>query len=132
MRWDDRMDYEHAKSPGVYVIAHLKRVPSGPANPLSSRVVYIGETGGSFRIRWSQFHRSARGGQGHGGGDNYHKKFRKPREDLHVAALPIANLGGRDLKPLVKLLVKLYEDKFLCEYLLQHGRLPACNKVTQG
>ncbi len=132
MRWDDRKDYEYANSPGVYVMAHFKRVPSGPANPLSSRVVYIGETGRTLEVRWSQFQGSALGGQGHGGGDTYHKKFRKPRDDLHVAALPIADLDRRDMKLLAKLLVKLYEDKFLCEYFLRNGRLPECNKVMQG
>ena len=37
MRWDDRKDYEHVNSPGVYIMAHLKRVPSGPANPLPAQ-----------------------------------------------------------------------------------------------
>ncbi len=132
MRWDDRKDYEHVNSPGVYIMAHLKRVPSGPANPLSSRVIYIGETGRSFRVRWSQFENSALGRRGHGGGDTYHVKFRKPREDIYVAALPISDLGRRDPKTRLKLTMKLLEDKILFEYYVKHWRLPACNKVAQG
>ena len=128
LSWDDRHAYEHAASCGIYVIAHLRRVPRGPANPLSSRVIYIGETRRKFSVRWNEFGRSASGGVGHAGGITYYKKFRRLNEDLHVAPFPVVGLDGRDLK----ILVKLYEYKLLCEFLLVHGQLPVCNTLARS
>ena len=65
---------------------------------------------------------------GHAGGITYYKKFRRLSEDLRVAALPVIGLAGRDLK----ILVKLYEHKLLCDYLLLHGQLPDCNTFVRG
>ena len=134
MRWSAREEYEHDESPGIYILAHLDRPRGGAANPLSSRVIYIGETGRSFQNRWNEFQRSAGGGSGHGGGDTYHSKYRKPRkvpDYLYVSALPIERRKGRNLRNLTKLIVKLYEDKLLYEFLVRYRRLPDCNRVTQ-
>lgn len=46
MHWDERGNYEEAKSPGVYILAHLRNaaITSALADPVGSEVIYVGET----------------------------------------------------------------------------------------
>ena len=126
-RWPDRADYPDVDACGIYLLGHFDRRPRGTADPASGGVIYIGETRTSFTKRWKRFHRSASTEKwAHSGGRTYFRKFSGVRSDLYVAALPVRDLAGRDLK----ILVKLYESKLLCDYLLKHGRLPACNTMT--
>ena len=112
---------------GIYLLGHFERRPRGAADPTKGSVIYIGETRGSFAKRWAQFHRSASTGmRAHSGGRTYFRSFNVVPPELFVAALPVRDLAGREQK----ILVKLYESKLLCDYLLKHGRLPACNTMT--
>lgn len=127
MPWTQRNSYEHVHGTGVYVLAHFKRVPAGQADPSSSRTIYIGETGNSFGTRWRQFHHSACGRSGHGGGITHYRRFKGSIGDLYVAALPFGELADRD-GALVRV---LYESHLLFMFLMRHRRLPSCNTVTR-
>jgi hypothetical protein len=123
--WQDRKDIGGCGLPGVYVLAHWKRAPRGPANPSSGAVLYIGETcARTLRTRWGEFDRAARGRGGHAGGDTYHGKFHKLSPKLHVAALPVGDMK----QPLRSAHIRFIERELLLKYVRRWGRLPKCNK----
>lgn len=77
-RWDERY-VANGRSPGVYALARFldDEPPSGPADPLSEAVVYIGETcSRTLAIRWDEFDGSAfLERNGHSGGWEYGRRY---------------------------------------------------------
>ena len=121
---------ERTNLPGVYLLAHMASVPAGPGDPLSSDVIYIGETTGqTLEKRLYQFARSAFSRKsGHSGGWTYSDTFltgepvETSPENLYVAVLPV----DMELKK-AKAYIKAVERVALWNYTEAYGCYPACN-----
>lgn len=93
--WSERLGIPGSQHPGVYLMAHFPNPPTGPADPLGSEIVYIGETCRSLRRRWRSFARAiSEGKKGHSGGLTYYAAYcQQPGQEsagnLYVAALPV-------------------------------------------
>lgn len=130
VRWPSA---DRINRPGVYVFAHLDKVPPGPADHTSTSVVYIGETSRTLHVRWLAFNRSAnRGKRSHSGGRSYNAQFGKPLPTLHVAWLHFDEPNTS----LLKIKIKYWERRLLLEFAEtrihegadQKSLLPCCNR----
>lgn len=111
---------------GVYLLAHFRQCPSGPARPTSKQVIYIGETcDNTLRGRWAQFDRTVRGKSGHSGGWTYRQRFKasRPRNDLFVAAVPVDSLDEKTRSSFIR----YAERKLIWDYARKWEKLPECN-----
>ncbi|MFC1580079.1 hypothetical protein ACFL4N_04135 [Thermodesulfobacteriota bacterium] len=126
-QWGDRDSLNEALNfPGIYLLAHYQRWQSGPAKPLTSRVVYIGETcKQTLKRRLNQFENSGFSGKpGHSGGRTYWKKFKgKTSAQLFVAVLPV-KLINVDIRPYF---IRYVERKLIWEYARKYNSPPLCN-----
>ena len=91
--WENRKQYPLKNCPGIYLIAISNKNIEGKT-PCFSNVRYIGMTNskGGLRSRWSQFHNSIRGGEGHGPGKRIFRQkghYNKWTEKLYVSAMGI-------------------------------------------
>jgi hypothetical protein len=122
--WATRKGFCDAGKPGVYLLAHFDQAPTGPADPLTKEILYIGETcKRTFAKRWREFDYSARTGlKRHSGGRTYHSNKKNKLERLFVAAYMPESKIFPDLK------ILFVERKALLDYALQYKSLPACNK----
>jgi hypothetical protein len=94
--WLDRNKIPQINLPGIYLLARFTDgCPDGPADPLCSGIVVIGETRRSLRGRLKQFHDAAFGNGGpHGVGKRYSQKtYLNSLEALYVAILPVSPLN---------------------------------------
>jgi hypothetical protein len=131
VHWPNRSVINH---PGVYVLAHLRMVPKGPADHTIQDVIYIGESSKPLRSRWLAFHRSASSGKrSHSGGRNYNEQFKKLNRSLHVAWLEIEELN----ESLRNAKIRYWERRLLLEFAERRNReksnqtatlLPCCNR----
>ncbi|MFO8056784.1 MAG: hypothetical protein R6V10_05775 [bacterium] len=126
MPWSRKDNFNGKNNPGVYVLAKFSgKLPSGPADPSISNVIYIGETcNQSLARRWYQFGRSAfesRGG--HSGGWTYLELFGDSGHDLYVAALAITKE-----EPYLSADIRLIEREFLSKYVYANNEYPNCNR----
>jgi hypothetical protein len=130
MKWTDRKRIPDG-GVGVYVLAHLSRVPEGPADATHRDVVYIGESNALHR-RWNNFHLSANtGNSAHCAGRTYYDFFKRVDSSLHVAwcATPETN-------PQLRIaLIKFWERKLLLAFAARRhaegakdSLLPKCNR----
>ncbi len=123
--WERRTELPGHRIPGIYALLQTDRDPQvGEADPLHERVIYIGETGLPLVDRWRQFQRATRTGRGdHSGGNTYHRMIGGDLNGLYVAAFDF------DLDdPLCSAYRLFLERELILKYVLQHGRLPLCNK----
>ena len=128
--WEQYDLRERTDLPGVYLLAHMASVPAGPGDPLSSDVIYIGETTGqTLEKRLYQFARSAFSRKsGHSGGWTYSDTFldgevaESTPEGLYVALLSVDMEARR-----AKAYIKAVERVTLWSYTEAHGRYPVCN-----
>ena len=121
--WEDRPS---ERSPGVYLLPHFDTPPSGPADPQTQEIVYIGETCRRLVGRWSDFDGAAfQGKGGHSGGTTYREKFGDAcKKKLYVAAFPVDHLD-KDIRPMF---IRYVERKLIWEYTQTFERLPTCNR----
>lgn len=125
---------DKVRQPGVYVLAHLIKPPSGPADHTHQNVVYIGESSKPLHIRWRAFHRSAqqKDRRSHSGGRTYFGKFNDIDPALHVAWL----LLEEQHPSLLAAQIKYWERRLLLEFAerrraegsTESSLLPLCNK----
>jgi len=154
--WLKRNEMPSCYLPGIYLLARFVDSPpeTGRADPLSSRIVVIGETSTSLRVRWNQFDSAAfREGRGsHSEGHRYReKRYPNAMEALYVAAMPSSPLfwrrwtstGDEELAqfekylellapakvkgPLNRAWIKFVERKLILDFVLKWGVLPECN-----
>ena len=125
-RWADRASLKNVRSPGVYILAHFRKVPSGPANPLAKQVIYIGETCSNSLIgRWRQFDRAAlQGKHGHSGGITYRDEIGGKGGRLYVAAVRVPNLGESALP----YFIRYVERRLIWEFYQKWAAPPRCNR----
>ncbi len=125
-RWSDQKLLKGTDSPGVYLLAHFRKAPAGPANTLSRQVIYIGETcQNSLFGRWRQFNRSAfQGKRGHSGGKTFRKMYGATTDNLYVAAFPVGQLH-RKVRPYF---IRYVERKLIWDYCNRWGFPPRCNR----
>lgn len=129
--WEKRTGVEESGAKltaygGVYLIAHfLKSPPTGTADHLDDRVVYVGE-GKNLGRRWYQFERSAKHElPGHSGGWS-HLEWRTKSgtswESLHVAALPIwfAGEGDTDASGSLARRFRMYVEQTVLWQIVTH------------
>ena len=125
--WDDRNTLGEMDKPGLYILAHFTRRPSGEGRPLMSRVIYIGESHDrALRARLNEFGRTAFGrGANHAGGKTYRKVFGvRMKRNLYVARFVPAGF-----KPeLLRLFIQYTERRLILTYALVFGAKPKCNK----
>lgn len=126
--WNKRVTIIGGNDPGVYLLARFARpnsVPRGNANPLTEKIVYIGETCSYLRGRWHAFGYSAfQGKSGHSGGHNYNATFGDQGESLYVAAFPVTIIDEN----VSSAFIRYVERKLIWDYTERWGSLPACNK----
>lgn len=124
-KWTARHDLQSTRSPGIYIMAHLKRVPRTGTDPRARAVVYIGQTcGQTLRKRLDQFHKSASTGKrAHSGGRRYYRTFGGVQPELYFAVLPV--IYGRPR--LRDAAIQLLESYLLDRYRKRWKRLPVCN-----
>ena len=132
-RWVKWPTLDRVGRPGVYVLAHLEKVPRGPADHTVAEVVYIGESSRPLHVRWLAFNRSAISGKkSHSGGRSYNAQFKKPHSTLHVAWLHI----DEGNKSLLRIKTKYWERRLLLEFAekrcfegtTRESLLPCCNR----
>jgi len=124
--WDDRNTLGEMDRPGLYVLAHFARRPTGEGRPLMARVIYIGESHDRpLRARLNEFGRTAFGrGANHTGGKTYKKVFgARMKGQLYVARFIPAGLKP-DLLPLF---IRYTERRLILTYALMFGAKPKCN-----
>ena len=121
-QWNKRTNINNVNSPGVYVLARFKRVPSGRANTNNKNIIYIGETcNQTLAKRWYQFNNSAfKDKAGHSGGLSYGKVYGDKGKNLYVAALSVPNLSDN----LRHLFIRYVERKLIYEYALKYKIQP--------
>lgn len=114
-----------AKSPGVYVLGHFKRLPK-TVNPASRQIFYIGETcGQTLAKRWRQFSHSAfRNRAAHSGGSTYNKQFGVRRKKDVAVAFYVPDHE----KPLATQVIRYVERRWLLRYFVKNGSSPLCNR----
>ena len=127
--WSDRHTIDGCDHPGVYILARFTAGCPATVDPLSSEVIYIGETcNQTLKKRWHQFNRSAfEQKPGHSGGQTFDTAFcDEPGAStdacLHVAACPVLIE-----EPHRSAFIRHTERRLIWEYVQQHGRLPLCN-----
>ena len=133
MKFSEYKEFEGRKFPGVYLVANLKRKPSGRPDPLSSKIVYIGETTKQdLSKRLYQFSRSAFCRKaGHSGGWSYSKEYLKkrkieqPPKDLYIALLPVDKPCFEESSAYIKVV----ERVIIWNYYQSNGFIPFCNKI---
>lgn len=59
VRWEERERMPCVDQPGVYLLAHFSKRPTGTARATLKEIIYIGKTSRTFRKRWNEFNRSA-------------------------------------------------------------------------
>ena len=125
-RWADRASMKNVRSPGVYILAHFRKVPSGPANPQAEQVIYIGETCGNSLVgRWRQFDRAAfQGKHGHSGGETYRDEIGGKGDPLYVAAFPVQDLD-EGVRPYF---IRYVERRLIWSFCQKWGVQPRCNR----
>lgn len=125
-RWSDQKLLKGTDSPGVYLLAHFRKAPAGPADALARQVIYIGETcNNSLLGRWRQFDRSAfRGKSGHSGGKTYREKLGGKGARLYVAAFPVQN-RNEVIRPYF---IRYVERKLIWNFCRKWGTAPNCNR----
>ena len=127
--WKKRAEIDVADRPGIYLLAHFApgKIPRGSASPLDPNLVYIGETHRrTLAKRWSEFgHSAATGKLAHAGGSAYHKKFKKLRDDLYVAAFSPKQPDGPRCQ---SFLIRYVEWKLVWGYVRTHNPDKLCNK----
>ena len=124
--WDERNTLDEMDKPGLYVLAHFTRRPTGEARPLTARVIYIGESHDrALRVRLNEFGRTAFGrGASHTGGKAYRKVFGvRMKRHLYVARFVPAGLKS-DLLPLF---IRYTERRLILTYALMFSAKPKCN-----
>jgi len=133
MKFSEYKKYEGRKFPGVYLVANFKRRPSGIPDPLSSNIVYIGETTKQdLSKRLYQFSRSAFSRKtGHSGGWSYSKEYLKnkerecPPKDIYIALLPVKKSCFEESSAYIKVVERI----IIWNYYQSNGFTPICNKV---
>ena len=118
--------------PGVYLMANFSRKPLGIPDPLSKKVIYVGETTKqNLAKRLYQFSRSAFSRKsGHSGGWSYSNKFLKnrarkhPPVDLYVAFLPIDRQEEES-----SAYIKAIERVIIWKHYETNGSIPECNQI---
>ncbi len=118
--------------PGVYLLAHFERKPSGRANFTSDRIVYIGETTSQTILkRLYQFQRSAfKKKTSHSGGGSYNDKcllgkaVTEEPNNLCVAILPV-NKEYKERKAYIKYVERLA----IWEFFVKNKVYPKCNSA---
>jgi hypothetical protein len=127
--WEQRGVFAQLTIPGVYLLAHLATTLTGPADPLTREIVYVGETG-ALHTRLGQFNTVALAGHGnHSGARAYYKefKFRPPLKGLSVAVLPMALDGAWNHRQGTAFR-KYIERKLIWQYAAKWGDMPICNR----
>lgn len=125
VKWSKRNSLINKDYPGVYLLAHFNRIPSGRANPYTRQIVYIGETCGSLKSRWKQFERTAfQGKEEHSGAITYRKVIGGRGNNLYVAAFPVDNLD----KKIQPLFIRYIERKLIWNFVKKIDLTPKCNK----
>jgi hypothetical protein len=57
--WAARSEIDHCDQPGVYLLGRFEASPPGTVDPVSERVICIGETcDQTLKKRWDQFGRT--------------------------------------------------------------------------
>jgi len=131
MRFSEYKNFSKRNLPGVYLLAHFKRKPSGKANPKSEEIIYVGETTKqTLAKRLNQFCRSAlKRTREHSGGSTYSKEFLNSRSrDRHWAKLHIALLAvDKEGMEGSALFIKVVERIIIWEYYKKYKQSPKCN-----
>jgi hypothetical protein len=133
IRFPEYKEFTGRNSPGVYLLANFKRKPSGRPNPLSPKVVYVGETTKQdLSKRLYQFSRSAFSRKfGHSGGWSYSELFlnnkerKNSPENLYVALLAVDKSNIEEST----VYIKAIERVIIWEYYQSNGFTPKCNKI---
>lgn len=99
-RWQDRAQVSHNYLPGVYLLARFEgdQKLDETADPLDSKIVYIGHTTANLSGRWSAFESEAFGtGGSHSGAKTYREKqYPNPKAYLNIAAMVSSPLQWSD------------------------------------
>ena len=131
VKWENRNSFSGIMKPGVYLLAHSTNVPSGHPNPLSKKIVYIGETTRqTLKKRLDQFDKSAFSQKNlHSGGKTYRNtprnKLLELGKHLLVAIGPYQIPKKEDL---TESYIKYLERKLIWEYVDRRNKRPLCNK----
>lgn len=131
IKFDRREELTYIREyPGVYLLAHFERKPSGNADFTSKKIVYIGET--TRQTLWKrlyQFQRFAfKRKHGHSGGKSYNRIFLaektvdKAPNNLYVAILPVYTEGEEG-----KANIKYIERFAICKFFIKNKKSPECN-----
>jgi hypothetical protein len=127
--WAARYDIKDWEQPGVYLLGKFDSRPQVDVEPISSSVIYIGETcDQNLAKRWYQFNRSAfEQKPGHSGGWTFSARYcnncvTEPVFWLYVAALPVL-LDD----PHRSAYTRYVERWLIWQYVQKFNTLPACN-----
>lgn len=127
--WAARFDVKGRECPGVYLMGRFDSTPPSIVEPISARVIYIGETcQQSLTKRWYQFHRSAfeRKG-GHSGGLTFCDLHRNAAGGATVPWLYVTALPVKGNEPRRSAYIRFIERWLLLQYVEKFGVLPPCN-----
>lgn len=132
MKFSEYKTFSDRKLPGVYLLSHFYRKPSGEANPKSGKIIYVGETTKqTIAKRLYQFSQSAfNKKKGHSGGWTYSEKFldskivKSAPPELHLALLPV---DKEDIESAAY--IKVVERLIIWEFYQNHGEIPKCNSI---
>jgi hypothetical protein len=118
--WTERSQLTGARNQGIYLLAHFSDgAPAGPALPLDSHIIYIGEAHGQTLIdRWRNFHRAANNGNGnHSGGRSYYENYGPIRKDLYVSCFLPPQMASVQLRTYF---ICFVEAKLVWEFAKAH------------
>ena len=130
IKYKDYKKLDGCKLPGVYIMAHFKKVPASTGSPSSKNVIYIGETTSqTIEKRLYQFGYSAfKHGIAHSGGWSYSYEFLNNEITEEIPDNLYVSIMGVDKPQLEsKAYIKYLERAAIWDHFKKNKSYPICN-----